>query len=86
MIQTITLNKAQADFATLMELAINKHSQFRIASEQGGVILISEEDYDNLLETLELLSKPDFYDSIQQADQEIENGNALSWGKVFDRL
>ncbi|MCA9964727.1 MAG: type II toxin-antitoxin system Phd/YefM family antitoxin [Anaerolineales bacterium] len=58
MIKTITLNKAQADFATLMELAINKHSQFRIASEQGGVILISEEDYDNLLETLELLSRP----------------------------
>ena len=83
MIKTITLNKAQADFATLMELAINKHSQFRIASEQGGVILISEEDYDNLLETLELLSKPGFYDAIQQADQEMETGNTLSLGKVF---
>ena len=83
MIKTITLNKAQADFATLMELAINKHSQFRIASEQGGVILISEEDYDNLLETLELLSKPDFYDSIQHADQEIADGNTLSWDEVF---
>lgn len=80
---TLTLNKAQADFATLVELAINKHSQFRIASEQSGVILISEEDYENLLETLELLSQPGFYDSTQQVDQEIETGDTLSWDKVF---
>ncbi len=45
---------------------------------------MSEEDYENLTETLELLSIPDFKKSLNVADREIEKGETYSMDEVFD--
>lgn len=50
-----------------------------------GRFLLSEEEYESLLETIELLSVPGFYDNIKQADKEIEVGEVLSLTKFEGR-
>ena len=72
--QTITVESAQSEFPKLLLRTIKEHRQYRIASEHGGVVLLSEAEYDSLLETLELLSTPGFYDSVKKADRQIADG------------
>ena len=44
---------------------------------------MSEEDYESLIETLQLLSEPGFKESIRKADEEIEKGETLSIEEAF---
>ena len=81
--KTITASTAQSSFYDLVRAVIKEHRQYRIASEEGGVVLLSEEEYESLVETLELLSTPGLYESIKQADREIAEGNTYSWDEVF---
>jgi antitoxin YefM len=81
--QTITAETAHIDFRRLLRTTITEHRQYRIASEQGGVIMLSENDYESLVETLELLSVPGFYESIKAADKQIAEGDTYSLDEVF---
>lgn len=83
--KTVTAINAQSDFINLLHTTIKQHKQYRIASDEGGAVLLSEEEYESLLETIELLSVPGFYDSIKQADKEIEVGEVLSLTKFEGR-
>lgn len=56
--ETITIQEAKRDLSKLIALAVVEQQQFRIASEEGAVIMLPEETYQNLVVTLELLSTP----------------------------
>jgi antitoxin YefM len=81
--QTITAEAAQIQFERLLRATIKEHRQYRIASEHGGVVMLSEEAYESLLETLELLSVPGLYESIKEADKQIAEGVTYSLDDVF---
>lgn len=81
--QTITAESAQVDFQKLLQATIKEHRQYRIASEHGGVVMLSEEDYESLVETLELLSVPGLYESVKEADKQIHEGATYSIDDVF---
>ncbi len=49
----------------------------------GGVVLVSEEDYEGLLETLELLSIPGMRESLAEADTDITAGRTTSVEQIF---
>ncbi len=83
MIKTISAKNAQSDFMQLLHSAIKGHHQYRIASDEGGAILLSEDEYESMVETLELLSIPGFYESIKQADKEIAEGKTYTFDEVF---
>ena len=55
----------------------------KIHAKSGDVVLISEEDYDSLLETLELLSTPGLRESIREAKADIKAGRVKSLDEVF---
>lgn len=71
---TITATNARSNFFQLLKNTIHTHLPTRVDSKEGGVVMISENDYENLIETAELLSIPGFKKSIEQADKEIEKG------------
>ncbi len=81
--KTITASKARSELFNLLKRTIRGHRQVRITSKEGSVILMSENDYENLIETLELLSIPGFKKSIQEADLEIDKGETYSIDEVF---
>ncbi len=75
---TITATNARSDLFNIIKRVIKGHVQTKITSKEGVAILISEEDYESLLETAELLSVPGLKDSIKKADKEIEKGDVVS--------
>lgn len=81
--KTITASKARSGLFSLLKGTVKGHRQVRITSKEGSVVLMSEEDYESLIETLQLLSDPGFKESIRKADKEIEKGETLSIEDAF---
>ena len=80
---TIAATAARRNFFDLVKGVSNGHKTYRIHHRRGAAILISEEDYEGLIETLELLSLPGFRQSIQRSVRQMKTGKTVSFEKVF---
>lgn len=80
---SIPATRARADLFHLLRKTVKGHRQYRITCRDGGAVLLSEEDYESLLETLELLSMPGLLGSIKKAKREIHKGQTYSLEEVF---
>ena len=83
--QTITATEARAHLFDLLKDSLFKNKQFRISYKSGDVVLLSEEEYESLLETLFLLSSPGFRKAHRKARKEIKQGKTIPLEKVFPR-
>ena len=81
--KTVTATDARNNLFKLLKGLTKQHRAYRITSKEGDAVLLSEEDYDSLMETLELLSIPGMAKSIQQARKEIKEGKTSSMKEVF---
>ncbi len=81
---TLSASAARQNLFRLLEKSVKGHVPIRIASKQGVVILISQEDYESLLETLELLSTPGMLKSIKEAKEDIRAGRTKSLKEIFN--
>ena len=66
----LTATDARKTFFELIRAATEKHEIYRVRHRSGNVIIMSEEEYDSLLETLDLLSAPGFREGFNQAVSE----------------
>ena len=82
--KTITASRARSELFSLLRNTVKGHRQVRITSKEGSVVLMSEADYENLIETLELLSIAGLKESIDEADREIEKGETYSVDEILD--
>lgn len=64
--RTITSAKAQKNLRKLLEEAAESHEPVQIISESSTGVLVSEEDWRCIQETLFLLSIPGMRESIQE--------------------
>ena len=62
----ISAQKAMNQLSELIQAATEEKRQYRITSDEGNVILIPEETYENILVTLELLSTPGLLDNLKE--------------------
>ena len=83
--KTIQSSKARQNFFAIIKSAIKENDQYRIVHKNGTAVIMSEEDYENLVETLELLSTPGLAKSIRKAKKEIEKGTVFSLKEVFGK-
>jgi antitoxin YefM len=83
--KTMTATAARSDLFNILRKTIKGHRQVRISSKEGNAVLLSEEDFESIMETAHLLSVPGFMDSIREADKEIEQGDTLSMDEVFNQ-
>jgi len=81
--KTITATEARKDLFNLLHRSAREHRQFRITHKGGAAVVLSEQDYESLLETLELLSTPGLLKSIRQARREVARGETYSMDEVF---
>ncbi|OQY04920.1 MAG: prevent-host-death protein [Desulfobacteraceae bacterium 4572_123] len=79
----ITATDARRDFFEIVKGATEKHQIYRIQHRKGSVVLLSEEEYDNLVETLELLSIPGFLKNLKHSVAQINNNETYSMDEVF---
>ncbi len=66
-LKTISATTARANFFGLIDEAAESHQPVRITTKRKNAILVSEEDWDALHETIYLLSIPGMRESILEA-------------------
>ena len=81
--KTFTATEARRDLFTLLKRSARRHEQFRITHKEGDAVLLSQEDFESLLETLELLSTPGLVKSVRRARREIAKGETYSLEEVL---
>ncbi len=64
--KTLTVSQARAKLYGLLDEAAKTHSPIHITGKRGGAVLISEEDWRAIQETLYLLSIPGMRESIRE--------------------
>lgn len=79
----ITATDARRNFFEIVKGATEKHHIYRIQHRKGSVVILSEEEYDNLIETLELLSIPGFLKNLKRSVDQMNSGETFSMGDVF---
>jgi antitoxin YefM len=80
---TITATDARKSFFDLMKGVNQKHEIYHISHKGGAAVLMSEEEFESLQETLDLLSAPGFREGFDRARKEVEQGDTLSFEDVF---
>ena len=80
---TITATNARREFFDILKGASINHEIYRIHHRRGDAVLMSEDEYESLLETLELLSTPGFKGGLLKAAQEVEAGETVDFEEVF---
>ena len=66
--ETMTAEEAAQNLLKLVTLAHQDGRQFRITADEGTIVLLSEETYQNLIVTLELLATPGLMKGIKSLD------------------
>lgn len=80
---TITATAARQHLFQLLRKSVKGHVPVKITCKEGDAVIISEEDYEGLLETLELLSMPGMRKSIREAKADIRAGRTKSLKEIF---
>ena len=79
--KTITASKARSNFNRLLDEASGSHEPIQITSKRSNAVLVSEDDWRSIQETLHLLSIPGMRESIVEGMKErIEDcSEELDW-------
>ena len=80
---TLTATDARNQWFEILKKSIQGHRIFHITSKEGDAVLLSQEEYESLMETLELLSQPGLLKTIKKAKKEIQQGKTYSMKEVF---
>jgi antitoxin YefM len=84
--RTLTATQARRELFDLVKGAADREERFRIQHPRGCAILLSEDEYEGLTETLELLSIPGFRERLERSLRQVENGDTLSMDEVLGDL
>ena len=78
---TITASEARANLYRLIDQTAESHEPVYISGKRGGAVLVSEEDWKAIQETLFLLSVPGMRESIKEgmAEPLAESAKELDW-------
>jgi antitoxin YefM len=80
---TVTATHARRDFFALVKRATKGHKVYRIQHRKGSAVLMSEADYESLIESLELLAIPGFRASMKRSVAQMKRGDTLSFEQVL---
>jgi prevent-host-death family protein len=78
---TITASEARASLFRLIDQAAESHKPIMISGKRANAVLISEEDWSDIQETLHLLTIPGLRESIKDSMTEslAKSKKALKW-------
>jgi len=82
---TITATKARQNLFELVKKSAKGHAPVKITSKNGAVVMLSELDYESLIETLELLSTPNVLKGVKEAKHDIKAGRTKSIKDIFGK-
>ena len=84
--EKLTVAAAQEDLIDLVKSVTEENKVYKIEIPDGSAILISQENYESLQETLELVSIPGLRESLQRSLQQIINNETYSLDEVLGEI
>ena len=75
---TITLNKVQADLGSYITKALSNNELLTIATDAGAVVMISEKEWNAIQETIHLLKDEKSLTALIDGHKNRKKGNDLS--------
>ena len=76
---TLSLADARANLSKLIESAVTTHERFEVTRNGArAAVLLSADDYDALLETVDILSRREEVEAIRRGLAELEAGQVSS--------
>ncbi|WP_191966719.1 type II toxin-antitoxin system Phd/YefM family antitoxin [Microbacterium testaceum] len=80
---TLSLADARANLSKLVESAVSTHERFDVTRNGDRVaVLLSADDYDALLETVDVLSRPDEVAAVREGLADLATGDVSSTDEV----
>ncbi|MCY7413099.1 MAG: type II toxin-antitoxin system Phd/YefM family antitoxin [Salinibacterium sp.] len=80
---TLSLADARANLSKLIESAVTTHERFEVTRNGDRVaVLLSADDYDSLLETVDILSRPDEVAALMSGLADLDEGQVSSVDEV----
>ena len=64
------VTKFRNNLFDVLDNVIESNSQIKIKTSKGNVVVLSENDYKGMLETIYILSKNELFESIKQGEKE----------------
>jgi prevent-host-death family protein len=72
---TLPVADARANFSKIVDLASTTHERFEVTRNGSRVaVLLGADDYDSLVETIEILSDPEAMAGIAEGERDIAEG------------
>jgi len=85
--KTITITEGRKKLFKIAEEVQKPDSQYVFTIEgKPGIVLMSADEYDSLMETMEILSNPEIMRDIKKAEEEYERGEYSTWAEVKKEL
>jgi antitoxin YefM len=80
---TLSLAEARANLSKLIESAVTTHERFEVTRNgDRAAVLLSADDYDSLLETVDVLSRPAEVEAIHRGIQDLDAGETSTADEV----
>ena len=80
---TLTATDARKGFFDLLKRTNDQHEIYHIHHRSGDAVLMSEQEYDSLTESLALLSSPGFREGFKKSQREEAASETVSFEDVF---
>lgn len=79
MTRTIPLAEAKKQFSAIIKDVEEKYDRFTITKNGvGKAVILSNDEYDGLLETLDILSRKEEREAISRAKTQVKQGKTIS--------
>jgi prevent-host-death family protein len=76
---TLAVADARANFSKIVDLASTTHERFEVTRNGSRVaVLLGADDYDGLVETIEILSDPELMAGILEGERDIAEGRVYT--------
>ena len=87
MVNTISVRELRPQLSKVMENIHKKFDRYVITRRgKPEVVMMSIDDYEGLLETLEIESDPELMADIRQAEKDMKNGKGKSLEQIHKEL
>ena len=72
--QTVNATQCRRDLFSILDRAVRENERCVVTTKNGNAVIVSEEAWNSLMETLYILSDPEMLSSIEEAESEYPEG------------
>lgn len=84
---TLPLAEVRANLSRLVDEAVRTHQRIEVTRNgRRAAVILSADDYDSIIETLEILSDPELMREVREAEAQAERGEVFSLDEVTEGM